>query len=99
MDVQEMLAALRQHEQELERLAQQQEASTARFDVDEHMRAAEAVQDPLERSRAIREVLQTQARVVESQAINLMMRRIIELERSVITLADRLHRVEQALGR
>jgi hypothetical protein len=99
VDVQEMLAALRQHQQELERLAQEQEASTARFDVDEHMRAAEAVPDPLERARAIREVLQTQARVVDSQAINLMMRRIIELERSVITLADRLHRVEQAVGR
>jgi hypothetical protein len=28
-----------------------------------------------------------------------MMRRIIELERSVITLADRLHRIEQALNR
>ena len=36
------------------------------------------------------------ARVIDSQAINMMMRRIIELERSVITLADRLHRVEQA---
>jgi hypothetical protein len=96
MDVQEMLAALEQQREELERLAQQQEASAAKFDVDKHMRVAEAVQDPLERSRAIREVLQTQARVIDSQAINVMMRRIIELERSVITLADRLRRVEQA---
>lgn len=96
MDVQEVLAALQQQKEELERLAQQQEASAAKFDVDKHMRVAEAVQDPLERSRAIREVLQTQARVIDSQAINMMMRRIIELERSVITLADRLHRVEQA---
>jgi hypothetical protein len=97
VDVQELLAALREQSEELERLAEEQEASAARFDVDEHMRAAEAIHDPLERSRAIREVLQTQGRVIDSQAINLMMRRIIELERSVITLADRLHRVEQAV--
>jgi len=91
-----MLAALQQQREELERLAQEQEATAARFNVDEHMRAAEAVQDPVERSRAIREVLATQARVVDSQAMNLLMRRVIELERSVITLADRLHRIEQA---
>jgi hypothetical protein len=99
VDVQEMLAALQQQQQELERLAQEQEASAAKFDVDEHMRVAEAIPDPLERSRAIREVLDTQRRVIDSQAINLMLRRIIELERSVITLADRLHRVERALDR
>jgi hypothetical protein len=99
VDVQEMLAALQQQKEELERLAEEQEATAARFDVDEHMRAAEAIPDPAERSRAIREVLATQGRVVDSQAINLMMRRIIELERSVITLAERLHGVEQAVRR
>jgi hypothetical protein len=99
MDVQEMLAALQQQQEELERLAQEQEASAAKFDADEHLRVAEAIPDPLERSRAIREVLDTQRRVIDSQAINLMLRRIIELERSVITLADRLHRVERALDR
>jgi PAS domain-containing protein len=99
VDVQEMLAALQQQQEALERLAQEQEAGAAKFDVDEHMRVAEAVQDPLERSRAILDVLQTQARVIDSQAINLAMRRILELERSVITLAGRLHRVEQALNR
>jgi hypothetical protein len=60
------------------------------------MRVAEAVQDPLERTRAIREVLQNASASDRWPAINMMMRRIIELERSVITLADRLHRVEQA---
>jgi hypothetical protein len=39
-----------------------------------------------------------QSGIVASQAINLSMRRILELERSVIHLADRLRGVEQRLG-
>jgi hypothetical protein len=69
VDVQELLAALQQQKEELERLAQEQEASAAKLDVEQHMRVAEAVRDPLERSRAVREVLQTQARVIGSQAL------------------------------
>ena len=42
--------ALQQQKEELERLAQMDEASAAKFDVDKHMLVAEAVQDLLERS-------------------------------------------------
>jgi hypothetical protein len=99
VDIQEMLAALQQQESELERLAEAQAASAARFDADEEMRAAEAIQDPLERTKAIQDVLRLQSGIVSSQALNLAMRRIIELERSVIQLAERLRRVEQEQGR
>jgi hypothetical protein len=92
-----MMAALQQQQEELERLAEQQEESAARFDPDEHMRAAQAIPDPLERTRAVQDVLRTQSGIVSSQAMNLAMRRILELERSVIHLADRLRRVEQRL--
>jgi hypothetical protein len=98
MDVQEMLAALQQQQEELERLAEQQQASAARFDADEQMRVAEAIEDPVERTRAVQDVLRLQSAIVSSQATNLAMRRIIELERSVISLAERVRRVEQALG-
>jgi hypothetical protein len=93
-----MMAALQQQEEELERLVEQQEASAARFDADEHMRAAQAIPDPLERTRAVQDVLRVQSGIVSSQAINLAMRRILELERSVIHLAERLRHVEQTLG-
>jgi hypothetical protein len=93
-----MMAALQQQQEELERLAEQQEASAARFDADEHMRAAQAIPDPLERTRAVQDVLRMQSGIVSSQAINLAMRRILELERSVVHLAERLRRVEQTLG-
>jgi hypothetical protein len=98
MDVHEMLAALQQQQEELERLAEQQQASAARFDADEQMRVAEAIEDPVERTRAVQDVLRLQSAIVSSQATNLAMRRIIELERSVISLAERVRRVEQALG-
>ena len=91
------MAALQQQQEELDRLAEQQAASAARFDADEHMRAAQAIPDPLERTRAVQDVLRMQSGIVSSQAINLAMRRILELERSVIHLADRLRRVEQRL--
>jgi hypothetical protein len=97
VELQELMAALQQ-QQELERLAEQQEASAARFDADEHLRAAQAIPGPLERTRAVQDVLPMQSGIVASQAINLAMRRILELERSVIHLADRLRRVEQTLG-
>ena len=94
-----MLAALQQQESELERLAEAQAASAARFDADKEMRGAEAIQDPLGRTKAIQDVLRLQSGIVSSQALNLAMRRIIELERSVIQLAERLRRVEQEQGR
>jgi hypothetical protein len=98
VDIQEMLAALQQQEAELERLAEEQAAGAARFDADEQMRAANAIEDPVERTKAIQDVLRLQSGIVSSQALNLAMRRIIELERSVIQLAERLRRVEQEQG-
>jgi hypothetical protein len=94
-----MLADLQRQQTELERVAKRQEEIAARFDKDAQMRAAEAIQDPIERMRAIQEVSRTESMLLTEREINLLMQRVVGIQQAVIHLADRLERVEQALSR
>ena len=99
VDMQEALARLERQRGELERLAEEMEANAASIDLDEQMRAAEAIQDPLERTRALSSVTEAQIHRNDQRAMNLVMRRVIDLEMAVIHLAGRMERVEQTLSR
>jgi hypothetical protein len=94
----ETLARLESQRGELERLAEQMEANPASIDVEAQKRRTEAIQDPAERDRLLADIVQAQMHRSDQQAMNLVMRRVIDLEMAVIYLSARMERVEQALS-
>jgi hypothetical protein len=98
VDMQEMLTKLQEQQKELERLGEQYEEMDARFDKDAQMRAAEAIQDPLERARAMHDVSRAESDLLTLRQLNAVMQRVLMLEQVTIVLTGRLERVEQSLG-
>ncbi len=88
MDINAMLANLQRAHDDLLKIAEQDEATP--FDEDTWEQRAEQIQDPVERLRFQANVLQMRNNALTTNQINLMMRRILNLEAAVLVLGQRV---------
>jgi predicted nucleic acid-binding Zn-ribbon protein len=88
MELQELLSTLQTQHDELEKLAQKTEQGNAALEAFEQ-RAAK-VQDPVERLRFEVAAAELRNSNLASQQINLIMRRVVQLEQAVLVLGDQV---------